>query len=45
LTHGVGTAPRVQVGSKIYGFGGEPYHGINGNTGNVLQIGTIEWVK
>jgi hypothetical protein len=31
LTHGVGTAPRVKVGSKIYG-----------NTESVLQIGTNE---
>ena len=45
LLYCVGTAPWIKVGPRIYGFGGEPYHGINGNTENVLQIGAINWVK
>ena len=39
--YGVATVPWVRVGDKVYGFGGEPTHGHNKNTENVLQIGTL----
>jgi len=39
--YGVGTSPWVQVGQQLYSLGGEPRHGVNSNTENVLQIGTI----
>jgi hypothetical protein len=41
--YGVGNAPWVRNGDKIYAFGGEPRHNFNDNTENVLQIGTIKW--
>jgi hypothetical protein len=41
--YGVGTAPWVRNGDKIYSFGGEPKHNFNDNTENVMQIGTIKW--
>ena len=43
MPYGVATTPWVMVGSKVYGFGGEPAHGYNLNTETVLQIGTLIW--
>ena len=42
MLYGVGTCPWVNDGNTLYGFGGEPYHGFNDNTENVLQIGHLE---
>jgi hypothetical protein len=41
MVYGVATSPWVTDGKRVYGFGGEPRHGYNLNTENVLQIGTI----
>ena len=42
MLYGVATCPWVTDGPRLYGFGGEPYHGYNNNnTENVLQIGTF----
>lgn len=41
LLYGVATSPWVEHGGKVYSFGGEPAHGHNLNTENVLQIGTL----
>jgi hypothetical protein len=44
MLYGVATCPWVTDGQRLYGFGGEPYHGYNdNNTENVLQIGTIKF--
>jgi len=43
MLYGVATCPWVTDGRRLYGFGGEPYHGHNNNnTENVLQIGAIQ---
>jgi hypothetical protein len=42
MVYGVATCPWVTDGRRLYGFGGEPAHGYNMNTENVLQIATIE---
>jgi hypothetical protein len=43
MLYGVATCPWVTDGERLYGFGGEPYHGFNNNnTENVLQIGSIK---
>lgn len=42
MLYGVGTCPWFSDGKRLYGFGGEPFHGFNDNTENVLQIGTIQ---
>ncbi|MBN1345832.1 MAG: hypothetical protein JXQ73_24285 [Phycisphaerae bacterium] len=42
MPYGVATSPWVCDGKHLYGFGGEPAHGYNMNTENVLQIATIE---
>lgn len=39
---GVATCPWVTDGEHIYGFGGEPAHGYNNSTENVLQIGAVQ---
>jgi hypothetical protein len=44
MPYGVATCPWVSDGKALYGFGGEPAHGYNANTENVLQIGTVEEV-
>ncbi|MSP14649.1 MAG: hypothetical protein EXR62_17040 [Chloroflexi bacterium] len=41
MPYGVATCPWVCDGRRVYGFGGEPAHGFNENTENVLQIGTL----
>ncbi len=41
VPYGVATCHWVYADGKVYGFGGEPAHGYNENTENVLQIGTI----
>jgi N-acetylneuraminic acid mutarotase len=41
MPYGVATCPWLRIGDTLYGFGGEPCHGFNDNTENVLQIGTI----
>ena len=41
MPYGVATAPWVLHGDRIYGAGGEPAHGLNANTENVLQVATI----
>jgi hypothetical protein len=41
MLYGVATCPFVTDGQNVFGFGGEPGHGYNDNTENVLQIGTI----
>lgn len=43
MPYGVATAPWVFDGKRLFGFGGEPAHGLNANTENVLQIGTLKW--
>jgi hypothetical protein len=45
MVYGVATSPWVTDGRRVYGFGGEPAHGYNENTENVLQIGLIERTK
>ncbi len=43
MLYGVATCPWVTDGQRLYGFGGEPYHGHNkNNTENVFQIGSIQ---
>ena len=42
MAYGVATCPWIRDGARLYGFGGEPAHGYNVNTENVLQIATIE---
>jgi len=44
MLYGVATCPWVVTdGQRLYGFGGEPYHGYNNNnTENVLQIGSLQ---
>ena len=42
MVYGVATCPWVSDGQRIFGFGGEPGHGYDDNTENVLQIGTIQ---
>lgn len=41
MPYGVATVHWVYADGKVYGFGGEPAHGYNENTENVLQIGTV----
>ena len=41
MLYGVATSPWVLHDGKAYSFGGEPAHGQNLNTENVLQIGTL----
>jgi hypothetical protein len=41
MPYGVCTCPWVYDGKRVYGFGGEPAHGMNENTENVAQIGTL----
>jgi hypothetical protein len=41
MLYGVSSWNWALVGDRIYGFGGEPYHGFNGNKETVLQIGTV----
>ncbi len=43
MPYGVATSHWVCDGERLYSFGGEPSHGYNENTENVLQIGTIIW--
>ena len=43
MPYGVATSHWVCDGQRVYSFGGEPAHGYNMNTENVLQIGTIQW--
>ena len=43
MAYGVATAPWIHHTGRLYSFGGEPTHGYNANTENVLQIGTIHW--
>ena len=43
MAYGVATAPWIHHTGRLYSFGGEPAHGYNANTENVLQIGTIHW--
>lgn len=43
MPYGVATSPWVYDGQRLYSFGGEPAHGFNENTENVLQIGTVHW--
>jgi N-acetylneuraminic acid mutarotase len=45
LLYGIATSPWVQVGDRVYSFGGEPQHNINENTENVLQIGTLKYAS
>lgn len=45
MPYGVATTPWVFDGRRLYGFGGEPAHGFNANTENVLQIGTLKWCR
>lgn len=41
MPYGVATSHWVLHGGRVYSFGGEPAHGFNLNTENVLQIGTL----
>ena len=41
MLYGMSTCPWVTDGKYVYGFGGEPAHGYNYNTDNVLQIGEL----
>jgi hypothetical protein len=41
LLYGVASRAWSRVGDRLFGFGGEPWHGYNSNSENVLQIGTI----
>jgi len=41
MPYGVATVPWIFDGARLYAFGGEPSHGFNMNTENVLQIGTL----
>ncbi|MBN2128983.1 MAG: hypothetical protein JW741_05775 [Sedimentisphaerales bacterium] len=43
MPYGVATSPWVYNGQRFYSFGGEPSHGYDENTENVLQIGTVTW--
>ena len=43
MAYGVGTSHWVYDGTRLYSFGGEPAHGFNINTENVLQIGTVHF--
>jgi hypothetical protein len=43
MPYGVATSHWTTDGMHLYSFGGEPAHGYNLNTENVLQIGTIRW--
>lgn len=43
MPYGVATTPWVFDGKRLFGFGGEPAHGFNANTENVLQIGILKW--
>ena len=43
MPYGVATSHWVCDGERVYSFGGEPAHGYNMNTENVLQIGRIQW--
>ena len=45
MPYGVATAPWIHHAGRLYGFGGEPAHGYNENTENVLQIGTIHRIN
>jgi len=45
MPYGVATSHWVCDGKRLYGFGGEPAHGYNQNTENVLQIGTIHMTR
>ncbi len=42
MPYGVATSHWVLHDQKVYSFGGEPSHGFNSNTENVLQIGTMK---
>jgi hypothetical protein len=42
MAYGVATIPWVCDGRRLFGLGGEPCHGVNENTENVLQIGTLQ---
>ena len=42
MLYGVATSAWVSDGTRVYGFGGEPFHSYNFNTENVLQIGAIK---
>lgn len=41
MPYGVATCPWVYDGDRVFGLGGEPAHGMNENTENVAQIGTL----
>jgi hypothetical protein len=41
MPYGVATIPWITDGEQLFGFGGEPAHGYNMNTENVLQIGCL----
>ena len=45
MLYGVATCPWVSDGRRLCGSGGEPAHGYNMNTENVLQIATIEPIQ
>lgn len=45
MPYGVATSPWVCDGTRVYCFGGEPAHGYNMNTENVVQIGTIHMTR
>ena len=45
MLYGVATSPCALHDGKLYSFGGEPTHGENLNTENVLQIGTLVWTN
>ncbi|NLX99350.1 MAG: hypothetical protein GXY83_24700 [Rhodopirellula sp.] len=42
MPYGVATIPWICDGRYLFGFGGEPAHGYNMNTENVVQIGRLQ---